>query len=335
MQIGERHSYQFTSKLGSFRTAYQHFPASPPSLNAQPADPSPTAAPPPAIICIHGFGGNADQFRYNMPVWARGEPGVAPRGADVYGLDLLGYGYGDRPSPRDFGRPNALYNFETWAAQVCGFVEHVAAAGHNSSRDVFLVCNSIGGIVGLLAGLQDARIKGVVLINVSMRMLHTQKQNPLQRLLVPPLQFLLRETPLGRAFFANVAQPATLRAILRSCYGEEAPDEALRVLAPALILQDPRTPEVFLDFVSYSHGPLAEDLLDRMRDLRRETSRRPAAVHVLWGARDSWEDGRLARRVLGGKVRAFRELPGAGHCPMDQVPALVNREVWACIRDSR
>ena len=40
----------------------------------------------PAIICIHGFGGNADQFRKNLPVFSA-------NGYDSYAIDLLGYGY--------------------------------------------------------------------------------------------------------------------------------------------------------------------------------------------------------------------------------------------------
>ena len=40
----------------------------------------------PAVICIHGFGGNADQFRKNLPV-------LSANGYDTYAIDLLGYGY--------------------------------------------------------------------------------------------------------------------------------------------------------------------------------------------------------------------------------------------------
>jgi pimeloyl-ACP methyl ester carboxylesterase len=37
------------------------------------------------IVCIHGFGGNADQFRKNLPAFAE-------KGHDTYAIDLLGYG---------------------------------------------------------------------------------------------------------------------------------------------------------------------------------------------------------------------------------------------------
>lgn len=37
----------------------------------------------------------------------------------------LGYGWSDKPSPKEAGPPNALYNFENWADQLEDFVEQV------------------------------------------------------------------------------------------------------------------------------------------------------------------------------------------------------------------
>ena len=34
-------------------------------------------------------------------------------GYNTYSIDLLGYGYSDKPSPKNFDNPNVLYNFET------------------------------------------------------------------------------------------------------------------------------------------------------------------------------------------------------------------------------
>lgn len=52
-----------------------------------------------------------DHWRKNLPVL--GEK------CRVYAIDLLGYGYSDKPSPK--GHPvNSLYCFETWARQIEG-----------------------------------------------------------------------------------------------------------------------------------------------------------------------------------------------------------------------
>ena len=45
------------------------------------------------------------------------------------------------------------------------------------------------------------------LLDVSLRMLHTKKQAAWQRPLVTAFQRLLRETQLGKWFFATIANP--------------------------------------------------------------------------------------------------------------------------------
>lgn len=58
------------------------------------------------VLLVHGFGANADHWRKNTPVigeWAR-----------CYSIDLLGYGYSDKPDPTTQEK-NTIYNFENWA----------------------------------------------------------------------------------------------------------------------------------------------------------------------------------------------------------------------------
>jgi pimeloyl-ACP methyl ester carboxylesterase len=134
-----------------------------------------------SVICIHGFGGNADQFRYNLP-------SLAEAGYKTYAVDLLGYGYSDKPSPKDYA-VNSLYNFETWSDQIASFIDGVVGG------PCTLVCNSIGGVVGLQSSLlRPSLVQGVVLIDISLRMLHASKQNAFQRPIVSAIQNVLRET---------------------------------------------------------------------------------------------------------------------------------------------
>jgi pimeloyl-ACP methyl ester carboxylesterase len=58
------------------------------------------------VLLVHGFGANADHWRKNTPVigeWGR-----------AFAIDLLGYGYSDKPDPTTQEK-NTIYNFETWA----------------------------------------------------------------------------------------------------------------------------------------------------------------------------------------------------------------------------
>lgn len=152
---------------------------------------SPTTSESAALVCIHGFGGNAKQFRKNLPV-------LSENGHDAYALDLLGYGYSDKPNPKLY-RTNEFYNFDTWSEQTAQFVEQTV------SKPSVLVCNSVGGLVGLQAAItRPDLIKGVVLINMSLRMLHVKKQKLYLRPIISGLQTLLRETRLGSVFFNQV-----------------------------------------------------------------------------------------------------------------------------------
>jgi hypothetical protein len=62
--------------------------------------------------------------------------------------------------------------------------------------ETFVICNSVGGCAGLQAALvgndnsNDKLIKGVVLFNISLRMLHTSKQPALMRPLITALQYV-------------------------------------------------------------------------------------------------------------------------------------------------
>ena len=121
----------------------------------------------PAVVLVHGLFVNADHWRRNLPA-------LADAGCRVYAIDLLGYGYSDKPHPtsaeakaisgengRSLGAPEVelgtgrvdgapqaveahplggVYNFYTWAEQINDFMEEVKA------DSVTLVASSIGSI---------------------------------------------------------------------------------------------------------------------------------------------------------------------------------------------
>lgn len=76
-----------------------------------------------AILC-------SDHWRKNIPVLAKTHR--------VYSIDLIGYGYSDKPNPRQFGE-SPFYTFETWATQINEFCIDVV------KDEAFFICNSIGG----------------------------------------------------------------------------------------------------------------------------------------------------------------------------------------------
>ena len=56
----------------------------------------------------------------------------------VYAIDLIGYGYSDKPDPRKL-QVDHFYTFETWGSQINDFCREIV------KDEVFFVCNSIGG----------------------------------------------------------------------------------------------------------------------------------------------------------------------------------------------
>uniref|UniRef100_A0A7S3YXF2 AB hydrolase-1 domain-containing protein n=1 Tax=Lotharella globosa TaxID=91324 RepID=A0A7S3YXF2_9EUKA len=276
------------------------------------AAPPPTAGKDaPIVILVHGFGGNCEHWRKNLP--------EVSEYANAYAVDLLGYGYSDKPTPpAAYPSPEQLYTFETWGAQLLDFAKDVAGA--NPNRKVYWVCNSVGSVAGLQAAVLDPSITdGVMLLDPSLRMLHWRKQFPLQRPLTSALQTVLRETELGRWFFSQVATPKGVRSVLQQAYHNPnavTDDLVNAILNPGLL---PGAVDVFLDFISYSGGPLPEELIPKVS----------CPVQILWGEEDPWEPIELGRKTFVGlpNIEKFEPLPGVGHCPMDEAPHIINPKI--------
>jgi pimeloyl-ACP methyl ester carboxylesterase len=254
----------------------------------------------PVIVLIHGFGASSDHWRKNIPEWSRS--------CRVYALDLLGFGGSAKPKP---GFPLS-YTFETWGSLLSDFCQEVIR------EPVFLVGNSIGCIVALQKAV-GAGVLGVVLLNCSLRLLHERKIASLpwyRRWSTPVIQKALGYPPLGRYFFSQLARPQTVRNLLKEAYQktEAVTDELVNlILKPAL---DPGAADVFLAFIQYSQGPLAEDLLPQVQ----------CPVLILWGEADPWEPIGLAQQEFSRfpQVTDFIPLAGLGHCPHDEDPERVN-----------
>lgn len=255
----------------------------------------------PAVVLIHGFGASSVHWRKNIPILAKT--------CRVYAIDLLGYGNSAKPAP---GQP-LDYTFETWGQQILDFCEQVVG------QPAFLIANSIGCIVAMQAAVTRPEwVRGLALLDCSLRLLHDRKRQTLpwyRSASTPLIQKVLSYRPLIRFFFGRLAQPKSVKRILQQAYGDKTAvtDELVSLLLePAA---DPGAVEVFLAFISYSQGPIPEDLLPQLT----------CPTLILWGQADPWEPVELAR-AYGDypAVEDFIELAGVGHCPQDEVPEVVN-----------
>lgn len=256
----------------------------------------------PALLLIHGFGASSDHWRKNLPDLGREHR--------VFAIDLLGFGQSDKPTPN---QPHS-YTFETWGAIAIDFCREVIQSS------AFFIGNSIGCVVALQAAVDAPEIcRGVVMIDCSLRLLHVRKRKTLpwyRSASAPILQRLLDVKPLGQFFFARLATMRSLRRILQQAYGrqEAVTDELLELLLqPAF---SPGALDVFLAFIKYDQGPLAEDLLPQLS----------CPVLILWGEKDPWEPIAIAQQEYGSLpgVDRFVPLPELGHCPQDEAPEVVD-----------
>ncbi|MFM7085997.1 MAG: alpha/beta fold hydrolase [Cyanobium sp.] len=273
-----------------------------------------------AVLLIHGFGASLGHWRHTMPALAAH--------AEVFALDLLGFGASDKPPSRladEPERPGAVrYCFDLWAEQVQAFVhEQVSHQQVDRRRRVHLIGNSVGAVVALNAALKLAAAgcppSQVVLIDCAQRTLDRKRlaeQPALQRLLRPWLEGSVRQRWLLAPLFRLLARPAFIRRVLQRAYPSGGHVDAALVQLLYRPATEPGALESFRGFVNLFDDHLAPDLLARLA----------LPVRLLWGERDPWEDPAEARRWAATYpcIRELQVLPGLGHCPHDEAPEQVN-----------
>lgn len=261
------------------------------------------------VVLIHGFGASVGHWRKNLPVI-----GAQYR---CYAIDLLGFGKSAKPTPHT----DADYTFETWAAQIQAFCEEIIG------EPAFLVANSIGCVVAMQTAVSYPHwVKGIVSLNFSLRLFHEKNlaTAPIyERWGVPLFQTILTQTPLGKLFFRQIAQPKAIRNVLSQAYHDKSAitDELIDILlTPA---KDPGAVDVFLAFISYSQGALPGELLPLLT----------CPTVVMWGTKDPWEPINLGREMVAQVPEVdFIPLENVGHCPQDENPELVNAKVLAWLK---
>ena len=273
---------------------------------------------PKAVLLIHGFGANTNHWRFNQPVLAEQIP--------TYAIDLLGFGRSDQPQARLNDEPatkqTVQYCFDLWAQQVADFCHDVI------DRPVVLVGNSIGGVVALRAAqlLGEERCKEVVLIDCAQRLMDDKQlatQPAWMAWIRPLLKTLVSQRWLSTALFRNAARPALIRNVLKQAYPSGSNiDDALvsLLLTPS---QRPGAAEAFRGFINLFDDYLAPLLLKELS----------IPVHMIWGEADPWEPVQEAKewKQKYDCIKSLMVIPHAGHCPHDESPKEVNKQLLLII----
>ena len=226
------------------------------------------------------------------------------------------------------------YNFYTWSEQLADFSREVIHSSSDKMSPVTLVANSIGTMSALQAVLDEPDLfNGCFVINPNYRELHMAEVpfSSVSMPLVRQIQSLLRSR--GHGLFKTLATPETVKQILNEPYAvsEAVDDELVSVLLHPLLTEG--ADDVVFDTLSYSAGPLPEQQLS-------SPDFPDVPVWVTYGQDDPWTPPRrveslqkVVERIREGDeeatspVKRVIPLEGAGHCPHDEVPELVNELV--------
>lgn len=245
------------------------------------------------VVFVHG----TPSYSYE---WRNVVPRVEAAGYRVITYDLLGYGASERPLDRD----------TSVSAQTDLLISLLDELGLENPS---LVTHDIGGAIGQrIAVLHPTRLRRLMLINTVSydswpsatwrEIIAEHLESPTA---MPAAQF---EDMLTRQLAMTVTDPTRLsREVLR---GFLAPHRTAlgRV-------------SFFEHQVRHYDSRYTEELTDRLDQIS-------VAVHLLWGAQDSWQPTSYAERLASDIPTATLAIvPDAGHFLPEDNPDRVTREV--------
>ena len=274
-----------------------------------------------SILLIHGFGASKEHWRNNQDFLGNIH--------NSYAIDLLGFGESSQPSAlldyETYKENSVKYSFDLWSNQIATFCSEII------SSPVFLVGNSIGGVIALKAAeiLKDKCI-GVTLIDCAQRTMDDKrlnKSNILMSLFRPILKTLVRQRIISNTLFERAANPKVIKQILKKAYptGNNVDNELIELLYKPS--QRKNSKEAFRGFINLFDDYLATDLLNEI-----DTS-----IQLIWGEKDPWESLSEAKEWKNKfkNIERLDIVKEAGHCPHDENPTETNMLIKEFLQDTK
>jgi pimeloyl-ACP methyl ester carboxylesterase len=231
----------------------------------------------PPLLFVHGIGAGASSF-----MWRRNFDALA-RDFRVYALDLLGFGFSDKPA-------NASYSAELYTELIADFIREVASASAH------IVASSLGAAYSVLvADEQPELVDSLVLI-------------------APTGAGSLRARPgmTGAAFYGLLQSPV----LGTSFYNAIASERSIRDYARKELFYDRHraTPRLIAQYYATSHSPGAQHAIAAFlsgylnTDTRESFGRLPQPVTLVWGKQDETNPIEHAAELLSLNLRAGLEI---------------------------
>jgi len=272
------------------------------------------------ILLVHGFGASAHHWRHNVPA-------LAAAGHPVYALDLLGFGLSQKPVIE--------YHADIWRDQIADFISEVV------DEPCIVVGNSLGGYAVLNAAAQYPHLcKAVVLLNAAGRfesdipaddtLEEDEEPSALDTVLLGMRQLFMKTVIKGSFFVTK--HPARIRSVLNTVYIDRTNVDDELVESIEYAARASNAPEVFYRVIHRNWRPNSQSTMDA---LLAKLTHAPRPLLLLWGERDPWirpQAGNAIQRLYPAAERVSLD---AGHCPHDEVPALVNAALLAWLERQR
>ena len=270
------------------------------------------------LLFLHGFGASSAHWRHNAEAFAAA-------GFRVYGLDLIGFGDSEQPSPKKI----SFLDNKFWAEQVSAFLEQVV----NTKRyeKAILIGNSLGGLTALTTLVFSPELISAVVAAplpdpaLMQRNIYPQREwiEKLHKSLITvffrllPLEILiplisrtvLIKIALQMAYHHSIKSDKELNRIISKPAKKGTAARALRAMCIGMSIRPKeKTAPVLLEL------------------LTRRSNRVP--ILLLWGQQDKLVPLKIGKQLI--KKNPWLDLlvlEKTGHCPHDESPNQFNQDV--------
>ena len=273
------------------------------------------------ILLIHGFGASKRHWRHNQDFLGSIY--------NCYSIDLLGFGESSQPRAlldyESYKKNHIKYSFDLWGNQIAAFCNEVIKS------PVFLVGNSIGGVVSLKAAeILKENCNGLVLIDCAQRTMddkRLKRSDILMNFLRPVIKTLVSKRIISNTLFERAANPAIIKQILKKAYpsGKNIDEELIEILYNPS--QRENSKEAFRGFINLFNDYLATELFAKV----------DAPIQLIWGEKDPWEslDEAKSWKKNYKNIKRLDIIMNAGHCPHDENPEETNKLIYEFIQETK
>lgn len=260
----------------------------------------------PCVLLIHGFGASTDHWRQNIEILSES--------CQVWAIDLLGFGRSQKPK--------LTYTVQLWTEQLLAFCQEIIQA------PTYIAGNSLGGYSALcFATEQPEWTRGLILLNCAGPFSKKDSQA------LTKMQAMKKK--LGRGFFQlpGVIKTLSFFSFLYFRRREQIKKTLLKVYKNSNAVTDRLVEEIYQPafdpgalgvFSSVFKSPPGRNLDDLLMALEPPLS-------LIWGSADPWMTTQKAQQMLEYYPSAELILVDAGHCPHDECPDEVSRNMLGWI----